>query len=170
MKDLLSALVSWTGRNCCTIKPQVSPVCRGDGGYLRACAEKKTVPLFIKALLWSRSVRLLPGSDHHSTTSLLALLPTADGVVKGDEWVLTLSGNRYPIVEDWVIVLSFHFALFPVELFFMATQGKSLPGWSLHTHTTDKHRGTSLSFEGDRRVSFTLHAGKLVNFFLATFT
>lgn len=125
MKDLFCAFGSWTARNCFTIKPQVSPVCRGDGGFLLACAEKKTVPLFIKAPLWSQSVQFLPVSDH-STTSLLALLPAADRVVKGDEWVLTLSGNRYPIVEDWVIVLSFHFALFPVKLFY-SNRGKKSP-------------------------------------------
>lgn len=101
----------------------------------------KTVPLFIKVPWWSCSVQFLPVSDHHSTTSLLASSPAADEVFKGDEWALTLSGNRYPIVEEWVIVLGFHFALFPVDLFLWHQRRKISPGpHFIHTHTTFKHR------------------------------
>ena len=39
--------------------------------------------------------------------------------------MLTLSGNRYPIVEERVIGLGFHFGLSPVDLFYGNRGGKS---------------------------------------------
>ncbi len=81
MKNLLRALACWIGRNRFTIKPQVSPVCRGDGGFLLACADKNSptvhygTPVIalcpVPPCVWSSQ-----------RTSQLARSPTADGVFK----------------------------------------------------------------------------------------